>query len=76
MAGGTVGGRHAAGRVRVSNVPLAGFGPETETFGDGWKSVKDRRKKIDFQMPLFFSFKLIKSTQKLIHDDMSTNNNS
>lgn len=44
MAGGTVGGRHAAGRVRVSNVPLAGFGQETETFGDGWKSVKDRRK--------------------------------
>lgn len=73
MAGGTVGGRHAAGRVRLSNVPLVGFGPETETFGDGWKSVKE---KIDFQMPLFFSFKLIKSTQKLIHDDMSTNNNS
>lgn len=54
MAGGTVGGRHAAGRVRVSNVPLAGFGPETETFGDGWKSVKDRRKKLTFRC-LYFS---------------------
>lgn len=42
----------------------------------GGKVLKTEEKKIDFQMPLFFSFKLIKSTQKLIYDDMSTNNNS
>lgn len=45
MAGGIVGGCHAAGRVLLSNVPLAHFVPEIQMFGDGRKVLKTKKKK-------------------------------